>query len=179
MDKCRYMDSKMKPLWLVYNNKLLLGDTLGIIFKNGDGEKDLEAAWLGLKEKHEQRLMLMCLFFVFVFFRPTTRHADPSDSEVNGSAMEGGQSGPQVRVSVPTHTHSRMHAHTCVCVDGVFVPALSRGGEALAKCSRRRGTVYYPMLALTSETFSPRTMNLAHTHTPHYMLMKSTLFTLL
>uniref|UniRef100_A0AAZ3R0U1 phosphatidylinositol-4,5-bisphosphate 3-kinase n=1 Tax=Oncorhynchus tshawytscha TaxID=74940 RepID=A0AAZ3R0U1_ONCTS len=34
--KCRYMDSKMKPLWIVYNNKLLGGDTLGIIFKNGD-----------------------------------------------------------------------------------------------------------------------------------------------
>uniref|UniRef100_A0A8C2XKC6 Phosphatidylinositol-4,5-bisphosphate 3-kinase catalytic subunit beta n=1 Tax=Cyclopterus lumpus TaxID=8103 RepID=A0A8C2XKC6_CYCLU len=34
--RCRYMDSKMKPLWIVYNNKLLGGDTLGIIFKNGD-----------------------------------------------------------------------------------------------------------------------------------------------
>lgn len=31
------MDSKMKPLWIVYNNKLLGGDMLGIIFKNGDG----------------------------------------------------------------------------------------------------------------------------------------------
>lgn len=27
----------MKPLWIVYNNKLMGGDTLGIIFKNGDG----------------------------------------------------------------------------------------------------------------------------------------------
>ncbi|XP_061683150.1 phosphatidylinositol 4,5-bisphosphate 3-kinase catalytic subunit beta isoform isoform X2 [Syngnathoides biaculeatus] len=36
VEKCRYMDSKMKPLWIVYNNKLLAGDTLGIIFKNGD-----------------------------------------------------------------------------------------------------------------------------------------------
>uniref|UniRef100_A0A673AYQ9 phosphatidylinositol-4,5-bisphosphate 3-kinase n=1 Tax=Sphaeramia orbicularis TaxID=375764 RepID=A0A673AYQ9_9TELE len=35
-DPCRYMDSKMKPLWIVYNNKLLGGDTRGIIFKNGD-----------------------------------------------------------------------------------------------------------------------------------------------
>uniref|UniRef100_A0A673ICN1 phosphatidylinositol-4,5-bisphosphate 3-kinase n=1 Tax=Sinocyclocheilus rhinocerous TaxID=307959 RepID=A0A673ICN1_9TELE len=33
---CTYMDSKMKPLWIVYNNKLLEGDTVGIIFKNGD-----------------------------------------------------------------------------------------------------------------------------------------------
>ncbi|XP_052323929.1 phosphatidylinositol 4,5-bisphosphate 3-kinase catalytic subunit beta isoform-like [Oncorhynchus keta] len=36
VEKCRYMDSKMKPLWIVYNNKLLGGDSLGIIFKNGD-----------------------------------------------------------------------------------------------------------------------------------------------
>uniref|UniRef100_A0A8D3BQC7 phosphatidylinositol-4,5-bisphosphate 3-kinase n=1 Tax=Scophthalmus maximus TaxID=52904 RepID=A0A8D3BQC7_SCOMX len=36
VERCRYMDSKMKPLWIVYNNKLLGGDTLGIIFKNGD-----------------------------------------------------------------------------------------------------------------------------------------------
>lgn len=36
------MDSKMKPLWIVYNNKLMGGDTLGIIFKNGDGERDLK-----------------------------------------------------------------------------------------------------------------------------------------
>lgn len=38
VEKCRYMDSKMKPLWIVYNNKLLSGDMLGIIFKNGDGK---------------------------------------------------------------------------------------------------------------------------------------------
>ncbi|XP_072525419.1 phosphatidylinositol 4,5-bisphosphate 3-kinase catalytic subunit beta isoform isoform X2 [Salminus brasiliensis] len=36
VERCRYMDSKMKPLWIVYHNKLLVGDTLGIIFKNGD-----------------------------------------------------------------------------------------------------------------------------------------------
>ncbi|KAL0973388.1 hypothetical protein UPYG_G00202800 [Umbra pygmaea] len=36
VEKCRYMDSKMKPLWIVYNNKLLGGENLGIIFKNGD-----------------------------------------------------------------------------------------------------------------------------------------------
>ncbi|XP_062843396.1 phosphatidylinositol 4,5-bisphosphate 3-kinase catalytic subunit beta isoform [Trichomycterus rosablanca] len=36
VEKCRYMDSKMKPLWIVYHNKLLTGDTLEIIFKNGD-----------------------------------------------------------------------------------------------------------------------------------------------
>ncbi|KAG7268822.1 hypothetical protein CRUP_003706 [Coryphaenoides rupestris] len=36
VERCRYMDSKMKPLWIVYHNKLLRGDSLGIIFKNGD-----------------------------------------------------------------------------------------------------------------------------------------------
>ncbi|XP_063061973.1 phosphatidylinositol 4,5-bisphosphate 3-kinase catalytic subunit beta isoform [Engraulis encrasicolus] len=36
VEKCKYMDSKMKPLWIVYNNKLLGGHTLGIIYKNGD-----------------------------------------------------------------------------------------------------------------------------------------------
>lgn len=52
VDKCRYMDSKMKPLWIVYNNKLLAGDSLGIIFKNGDGRKEAALqvflAWLFL-----------------------------------------------------------------------------------------------------------------------------------
>uniref|UniRef100_A0A8C1FTK5 phosphatidylinositol-4,5-bisphosphate 3-kinase n=1 Tax=Cyprinus carpio carpio TaxID=630221 RepID=A0A8C1FTK5_CYPCA len=32
-DKCKFMDSKMKPLWLMYKNKY---DNVGIIFKNGD-----------------------------------------------------------------------------------------------------------------------------------------------
>lgn len=36
-DKCRFMDSKMKPLWLMYKNPLAQ-DMVGIIFKNGDGE---------------------------------------------------------------------------------------------------------------------------------------------
>uniref|UniRef100_A0A8U7ND56 phosphatidylinositol-4,5-bisphosphate 3-kinase n=1 Tax=Corvus moneduloides TaxID=1196302 RepID=A0A8U7ND56_CORMO len=36
VEKCRYMDSKMKPLWIVYNNKMFGGDLVGIIFKNGD-----------------------------------------------------------------------------------------------------------------------------------------------
>ncbi|MGH0173011.1 UNVERIFIED_CONTAM: hypothetical protein FKN15_008488 [Acipenser sinensis] len=36
VEKCRFMDSKMKPLWIVYENKLLGGESLGIIIKNGD-----------------------------------------------------------------------------------------------------------------------------------------------
>ncbi|XP_051281142.1 phosphatidylinositol 4,5-bisphosphate 3-kinase catalytic subunit delta isoform isoform X2 [Dicentrarchus labrax] len=35
-DKCRFMDSKMKPLWLLYKNPQAQGDMVGIIFKNGD-----------------------------------------------------------------------------------------------------------------------------------------------
>uniref|UniRef100_A0A671U1R8 phosphatidylinositol-4,5-bisphosphate 3-kinase n=1 Tax=Sparus aurata TaxID=8175 RepID=A0A671U1R8_SPAAU len=35
-DKCRFMDSKMKPLWLMYKNTCAQGDMVGIIFKNGD-----------------------------------------------------------------------------------------------------------------------------------------------
>lgn len=54
VEKCRYMDSKMKPLWIVYNNKLLSGDTLGIIFKNGDGRDQRRGeggVWKGGKKK--------------------------------------------------------------------------------------------------------------------------------
>ncbi|XP_041119907.1 phosphatidylinositol 4,5-bisphosphate 3-kinase catalytic subunit beta isoform-like [Polyodon spathula] len=36
VEKCRFMDSKMKPLWIVYENKLLGGESQGIIIKNGD-----------------------------------------------------------------------------------------------------------------------------------------------
>ena len=47
------MDSKMKPLWIVYNNKLLGGDTLGIIFKNGDGRRNQRkrGGRFGMKDK--------------------------------------------------------------------------------------------------------------------------------
>lgn len=33
------MDSKMKPLWLMYKNPSSPGDMVGVIFKNGDGKK--------------------------------------------------------------------------------------------------------------------------------------------
>ncbi|KAG7227085.1 hypothetical protein INR49_022432 [Caranx melampygus] len=35
-EKCRFMDSKMRPLWLMYRNPWTQGDMVGIIFKNGD-----------------------------------------------------------------------------------------------------------------------------------------------
>uniref|UniRef100_A0A665UA80 phosphatidylinositol-4,5-bisphosphate 3-kinase n=1 Tax=Echeneis naucrates TaxID=173247 RepID=A0A665UA80_ECHNA len=35
-DKCRFMDSKMRPIWLMYKNQWAQGDMMGIIFKNGD-----------------------------------------------------------------------------------------------------------------------------------------------
>lgn len=56
------MDSKMKPLWIVYNNKLLVGDMLGIIFKNGDGERNLTSNTF-----KSQLLKVLSLMFPFVF----------------------------------------------------------------------------------------------------------------
>lgn len=43
VEQCTFMDSKMKPLWVVYSNDEAGGDGgVGIIFKNGDGE---QRAW--------------------------------------------------------------------------------------------------------------------------------------
>uniref|UniRef100_A0A674K5J8 Phosphatidylinositol 4,5-bisphosphate 3-kinase catalytic subunit delta isoform n=1 Tax=Terrapene triunguis TaxID=2587831 RepID=A0A674K5J8_9SAUR len=36
VDHCTFMDSKMKPLWIVFNNEEAGGRGVGIIFKNGD-----------------------------------------------------------------------------------------------------------------------------------------------
>uniref|UniRef100_A0ABM5EKJ9 phosphatidylinositol-4,5-bisphosphate 3-kinase n=1 Tax=Pogona vitticeps TaxID=103695 RepID=A0ABM5EKJ9_9SAUR len=36
VDLCTFMDSKMKPLWIVFNNEEMGGSTVGVIFKNGD-----------------------------------------------------------------------------------------------------------------------------------------------
>lgn len=36
VELCTFMESKMKPLWIVYNNELSGGNRVGIIFKNGD-----------------------------------------------------------------------------------------------------------------------------------------------
>lgn len=38
VDQCTFMDSKMKPLWIVFNNEEMGGGGVGIIFKNGDGK---------------------------------------------------------------------------------------------------------------------------------------------
>lgn len=38
VEQCTFMDSKMKPLWIVFNNEETGGGGVGIIFKNGDGE---------------------------------------------------------------------------------------------------------------------------------------------
>uniref|UniRef100_A0A8C1EJE4 Phosphatidylinositol-4,5-bisphosphate 3-kinase catalytic subunit beta n=1 Tax=Cyprinus carpio carpio TaxID=630221 RepID=A0A8C1EJE4_CYPCA len=51
VERCKYMDSKMKPLWIVYHNKLLGGDTVGIIFKNGDDlRQDIDALDKAIEE---------------------------------------------------------------------------------------------------------------------------------
>uniref|UniRef100_H3DCH7 phosphatidylinositol-4,5-bisphosphate 3-kinase n=1 Tax=Tetraodon nigroviridis TaxID=99883 RepID=H3DCH7_TETNG len=47
-DKCRFMDSKMKPLWLMYKSPWAQGDMMGIIFKNGD-DLDLRQDMLTLQ----------------------------------------------------------------------------------------------------------------------------------
>ncbi|KAM9299148.1 phosphatidylinositol 4,5-bisphosphate 3-kinase catalytic subunit delta isoform [Gastrophryne carolinensis] len=36
VELCTFMESKMKPLWIVYNNEMFGGHRVGIIFKNGD-----------------------------------------------------------------------------------------------------------------------------------------------
>lgn len=87
-------------------------------------------------------IKLICSPSWHCFPRPQTGHVDPADFEVNGSAMEGGQSGPQVRVLLCSHTSVCVQ---CVMVE-LFVPALRREGEALAVCIRRGDTVNYPML---------------------------------
>lgn len=38
VDQCTFMDSKMKPLWIVFNSEETGGGGVGIIFKNGDGK---------------------------------------------------------------------------------------------------------------------------------------------
>lgn len=47
VDQCTFMDSKMKPLWIVFNNEETGGGGVGIIFKNGDG-KSLRICFLGV-----------------------------------------------------------------------------------------------------------------------------------
>ena len=37
-EKCKVMDSKMRPLWLTFNNMDPLGGNVLQIFKNGDGK---------------------------------------------------------------------------------------------------------------------------------------------
>ncbi|KAF7275849.1 hypothetical protein GWI33_011209, partial [Rhynchophorus ferrugineus] len=36
IEKCRVMDSKMRPLWVVFDNSDPLGQDVYLIFKNGD-----------------------------------------------------------------------------------------------------------------------------------------------
>ena len=40
VDKCKFMDSKMRPLWMVFENVDELADDIRILFKNGDGEEN-------------------------------------------------------------------------------------------------------------------------------------------
>ena len=38
VDKCKVLDSKMRPLWIVFQNEDSQADDVLEIFKNGDGE---------------------------------------------------------------------------------------------------------------------------------------------
>ena len=38
VDQCKMMDSKMRPLWMVYENDDEMGPPTTLIFKNGDGK---------------------------------------------------------------------------------------------------------------------------------------------
>uniref|UniRef100_H0UUY5 phosphatidylinositol-4,5-bisphosphate 3-kinase n=1 Tax=Cavia porcellus TaxID=10141 RepID=H0UUY5_CAVPO len=61
IEKCKYMDSKMKPLWLVYTNKVFGEDSVGVIFKNGDGKYSGFYSTKFLRRKYD----LLCPFFPF------------------------------------------------------------------------------------------------------------------
>lgn len=40
VEQCTFMDSKMKPLWIMYSSEEAgSAGSVGIIFKNGDGEQ--------------------------------------------------------------------------------------------------------------------------------------------
>lgn len=60
-DKCRVMDSKMRPLWLVFHNQDILGESIFHIFKNGDG-MIIMIAHSQFKQRYQ------CFMYVLVLF---------------------------------------------------------------------------------------------------------------
>ena len=46
------MDSKMRPLWLVFQNQDGLGDDILQIFKNGDGRAEYMLAYTHTRDIH-------------------------------------------------------------------------------------------------------------------------------
>lgn len=54
----------MKPLWIVYNNKLLGGDVLGLIFKNGDGKRNHRSSFKSSRNAQHFVFVLTCAFLL-------------------------------------------------------------------------------------------------------------------
>ena len=48
-DKCKFMDSKMKPLWMVWGSQDPMGQDVLLLYKKGDGESYLLSTTSGPK----------------------------------------------------------------------------------------------------------------------------------
>lgn len=63
------MDSKMKPLWLMYKNKWMQSDTVGIIFKNGDGRQgNIFIFYIALWLTNKHISLFLCVMHILSFF---------------------------------------------------------------------------------------------------------------
>lgn len=79
MEKCRVMDSKMRPLWIVFQNSDIHGGDIYIIFKNGDDLRQdmltlqmlriMDRLWKqeGLDLRQQSKKVLNPLNFVYFF----------------------------------------------------------------------------------------------------------------
>ena len=66
VDKCKVMDSKMKPLWLVFENQDAIGDGIYQIFKNGDGKPGEEGSMYMYGDGDEVTVMMVMMVMVMM-----------------------------------------------------------------------------------------------------------------